>query len=190
MRYEAPSSSDDAHRLSVKLLANAASAILQARDQLNAKQLGRAVTLLSGARRVDCHGLGAAGVAAAQAQRKLTALGIPALLFTATQDALASAGLPDQGTVALFVCQGDCVEETAALVERAHRRSIDSILISNTPLAVPRPSRVVLLLDAPGDRHADGGTVIRILQLLAIDALAAGVGTLRAQALATLGERE
>jgi glucokinase len=68
--------------LGVKVLGNTASAILQARDQLNRETMDRAIDLLTAAERLEFYALGHDGVVANDAQFKFLRFGVPSMAVT------------------------------------------------------------------------------------------------------------
>jgi glucokinase len=170
---------DSVLELGAKVLGNTASAILQARDQLNRESIDRAIALLAGARRVDCFAIGHDGAVARDAQYKLLRLGLPAGCFVDPPAQALAAQVLGAGDVALIVSPGGAQDELLAVADVARERGARVIAISagQTPLA--RKADVALIVDAAEDAELHLPMVSRVLHLLMVDILTVGLAMQR-----------
>jgi glucokinase len=167
--------SDTDVELARKVLGNNASATLALRDMLDGKALTAGIKLVRGARRVELLSDGGARVVAEDLQHKLLNLGIVSNCFADAKAQEISAGLLKSDDVALVIsCSGETPELLrAAKLARACGASILAVTVSGSSLA--KLANVLLALNHPKDDLNVVPTIGRLLQLMLLDVLAAGL---------------
>lgn len=166
---------DSMVELGAKVLSNTASAILQARSQLNREMIERSIELLLRAQRVELFAVGHYGVVAQDARLKFLRLGIPCGACTDSRLQLLTASVLKMGDVALIISSNGRVPELLEVAEKARERgaSVIAITASQSPLA--RKADAALIVDHQEDVATHLPMVSRILHLLVVDILAVGV---------------
>ena len=171
---------DSMSELGAKVLGNTASAILQARSQLNRDMIDRTVELLAQANRVEFYTVGQFGGVAQDAQFKFLRFGIPSGAYTDPRLQTLAAGVLRPGDVAVIISSGGRLPELLEVANIARQRgaAVVAITASQSPLA--RKADTVLAVDHVEDSATQLPMVSRILQLLMIDILTVGVALRRA----------
>ena len=170
---------DSSVELGSKVLGNTASAILQARSQLNREMIDRTIALLAQANRVEFYTVGQHGSVALDAQSKFLRVGIPSAACTDPQLQTLAAGVLKPGDVAVVISSGGRLPGLLELADLARERgaAVVAITASQSPLA--RKADTVLAVDHVEDASTQVPMVSRILQLLMVDILAVGVAMRR-----------
>ena len=179
---------DSMLELGVKVLGNAATAILQVRDHLNRESIDRAVQLISTAQRVEFYAVGHASVVADDAQFKFLRMGVSSVSYTIPRLQVLAANLLRPDVVAVVISSSGQVDELLEVVEKAHQRgsTVIAITASQSPLA--RKSDLALIIDHVENTATQVPMISRILHLLMIDILVVGVSLRRgASNMPTLG---
>jgi glucokinase len=173
---------DSTVELGAKVLGNTASAILQVRDQLNRDSIERAITLLDGARRVECHAAGHYSPVALDAQFKFLRLGVSCTACTDPRLQVLSAAVLAPDDVVIVVSHSGKVPELLEVMELAQARGAKVIAVTSSQSPLARKADVVLMVDHSEDVATQMPMVSRILHLLVIDILAVGVAMRRSGA--------
>jgi glucokinase len=165
--------------LGAKVLGNTASAILQARDQLNRESIDRAIDLLTAADRVEFYAVGHYGVVAEDAQFKFLRFGVPSAAYSNPRLQMLAANVLRPCDVAVIISNSGRVDDLLAVAQRAHERgaAVVAITASQSPLA--KNADVALIVDHDEDLSKHVPMVSRILHLLVIDILSVGVAMRR-----------
>jgi glucokinase len=171
---------DTATDFGAKVLDNTVSAILQLREHLNFENVGRAIDILNGARRIEFYGLGNSNIVAQDAHYKFFRFGIPTIAYGDLYMQAASAALLGKGDVIVAVSKSGRAPELLRVLEVAMQQgaTVVAITSSNTPLA--KRATVALETDHIEIRESQLSMISRILHLLIIDILAVGVAIRRA----------
>ena len=166
---------DSMVELGTKVLGNTASAILQARSQLNRDMIDRSVEILAKAQRVEFYTVAQYGGVAQDAQYKFLRFGIPSAAHTDPRLQTLAASVLKPGDVAVVISSGGRLPELLEVADIARQQgaSVVAITASQSPLA--RKADSVLAVDHVEDSTTQVPMVSRILQLLMIDILAVGV---------------
>ena len=167
--------SDSTGDLSVKVIDNTISAILKFRDQLDARALDRAISLLRRANRVQFYAVGDARVVAMDGQNKFLRFRIPCAQSSDTHLLALSAELLQPGDVVLAIADNGKLPELLAAVDIARNAGAEVIAICSVHSPLAKKANICLVVD-----HAEESTVFltmisRILQLLLIDILSVGI---------------
>jgi glucokinase len=170
---------DSMLELGAKVLGNTASAILQARDQLNREAIDRAIDLLTAADRVEFYAVGHYGVIADDAQFKFLRFGVPSAAYSDPRLQMLAADVMRPCDVAVIISNSGRVDDLLAVAQRAHERgaAVVAITASQSPLA--KSADVALIVDHHEDISRQVPMVSRILHLLVIDILSVGVAMRR-----------
>lgn len=143
---------------------------------LDRAALGRAVDLVSGARRIDSFGVGASSIVGLDLQQKLSRIGRTALNWPDSHSAWTAAATLDDSCVALAISHSGATVDTVEFLNAARQAGAATIAITNfrdSPLA--ETADVVLTTAARETRFRSGALGSRIAQLMVIDSLFTGV---------------
>jgi RpiR family transcriptional regulator, carbohydrate utilization regulator len=166
---------DSVAEVAAKVFGKAARTLLQVRSQLDPARLETAISLLCGARRVECYGLGSSGIVAADAQHKLFRLGFPSVAYSdAHVHGMAATMLRPGDVVMAFSASGRTVDLISS-VDLARESGADVIGI--TALGAPLAARCTVALELLVDEDTDIYTPMttRLAQLTVVDTLVVGV---------------
>lgn len=166
---------DSMLELGAKVLGNTASAILQARSQLNRDSVERAIERLLRARRVECFALGPLAIVAQDAQHKLLRLGLPCGAHTEASLQPLTADLMGVHDVALIISACGQRGELVEVADKARARGATVIAIAASQSALARKADVALIVEPVEDIATQLPMINRILHLMAIDILSVGV---------------
>jgi glucokinase len=170
---------DSMVELGTKVLGNTASAILQARSQLNREMIDRTIELLVQANRVEFYTVGQYGAVAQDAQFKFLRFGIPSAAYTDPRLQTLAGAVLKPGDVAVIISSGGRLPELLEVADLARTRgaAVVAITASQSPLA--RKADTVLAVDHVEDSATQVPMISRVLQLLMIDILTVGVAMRR-----------
>ncbi len=166
---------DSVAEMAAKVFGKAARTLLQVRSQLDPARLETAISLLCGARRVECYGLGSSGIVAADAQHKLFRLGFPSVAYSdAHVHGMAATMLRPGDVVLAFSASGRTVDLISS-VDLARESGADVIGI--TALGAPLAARCTVALELLVDEDTDIYTPMttRLAQLTVVDTLVVGM---------------
>jgi RpiR family carbohydrate utilization transcriptional regulator len=161
--------------LAAKIFGRAARALREASGQLPPERLEAAMRLLAGARRIECYGLGGSALVAAEARRRLLALGLPAACCAAPGLQRAAASVLGPGDVVVAVSASGRAGELVANVELA--REAGAAVIGIAPPGSALAARASVALEVSVDEQTDGHApmTIGLAQLVLVDVLSVGV---------------
>jgi len=162
-----------------KVLGNTASAILQARDQLNRESIDRAIDLLTAADRVEFYAVGHYGVVADDAQFKFLRFGVPSAACSNPRLQMLAAGVLRPCDVAVIISNSGRVDDLLAVAQRASERGAAVVAITASQRPLARSADVALIVDHGEDLSKRVPMVSRTLHLLVIDVLSVGVAMRR-----------
>lgn len=166
------SESDAPGDVIVKVVDNAAAALLQFRTDAVAPMFERATTALLQARRVDFYGVGNSGIVAQDAQYKFLRLGIQTFALSDGHLQMMNASvLSAQDCVVIISNSGrtrDLLD--AAEIARRHRATVVAITASGSPLAAMADIHLAADHREGFDQYSP--MVSRLLHLTIIDVLA------------------
>ncbi len=167
--------SDSAAVLAGKIIDGAITSLSELRRELNPAALDRAVSLLAGARRIECYGLGGAGVVAADAQFKFVRLGLAAVAYSDPHLHGVTAGLLGPEDVVVAISNSGRSRDLLASVELA--QAAGSPVIALAPGASPLAQLAEVTLAVADVTASDPYAMIkaRIVPMVVIDSLAIGV---------------
>jgi len=166
---------DPTSEIAAKVFDNTVSALLKCRNEVNPHALEQAVTLLSGARRIEFYGLGNSGIIASDAQHKFFRFGLSTVAYADShiQNMAASVLTPDDVVVAISQSGRTLDLLDAVHLAQQAGAAVVAITASGSPLA--RLARVTLAADTPEDTETYSPMISRIVHLVLIDILAVGV---------------
>jgi glucokinase len=166
---------DSALEVGAKVLDNTASALLEARDQLNSEAVGRAIESCLRARRVEFYASGNFSVVALDAQYKLLRLGVPACAYTETHLQELAAGALGEGDVIVAICGSDRSADLLKAVKIGKARGATVISIAPTHAPLGKRADIAIAVDHPEDVSTQIPMISRVLYLALIDILAVGI---------------
>ena len=166
---------DSAADLAVKVFARAARTLGDVSGQLVPDRLEQAIRLLTGARRIECYGLGSSGIVAADARHKLFRLGLQAASYSDAHVHGMAATMLAPGDVVLAVSSTGRTIDLISSVELA--REAGAAVIGIAPPGSPLALRCDVPLEISVDEDTDVYTPMttRLAQLTVIDVLSIGV---------------
>lgn len=171
LRYaqQALSADDSSATLADKVIEGAMASLEALRVGLDPVALDTAATLLGEARRVECYGLGGAGIVASDAQFKLARLGIPTVAYSDPHCHRVSASLLTAGDVVLAVSNSGANKLLLPSIELALAggAAVVAVTASDSPLA----HLASVTLAADGAQHRYAPIQARIVPMVIIDAL-------------------
>ena len=166
---------DSAADLAVKVFERAARTLRDVAGQLLADRLERAIRLLTGARRIECYGLGSSGIVAADARHKFFRLGLQAVSYSDAHVHGMAATMLTPSDVVLAVSSTGRTIDLISSVELA--RDAGAAVIGIAPPGSPLALRCDVALEISVDEDTDVYTPMttRLAQLTLIDVLSIGV---------------
>jgi RpiR family carbohydrate utilization transcriptional regulator len=164
-------------------------ALMEARNTANTAAFEAAVQLLSGAKRIECYGLGYSGALAIDAQLKFFRFGIPTTVFCDAHLQAQSASLLNKDCVVVAFSRSGRTRDMIRSVQLAKNAGAKVIVLcaSNAPLA--DLADVHLSIDVEEDPDIYTPMTSRLAHLTYIDALAVAVTLVRGPAAISLLER-
>lgn len=166
---------DTVQDFSVKIFDMTMSALEDAKNNLDFEVLARAIDVLSAARKIEFHGLGASSSVALDAQNKFFRLNTPVVAYTDVVMQRMAAVAASRGEVIVIISYtGRSIAsiETAQLAREAGATVI-GITNPNSPLA--RACSLVIAVETSEDTDIYTPAVSRLLHLVILDILATGV---------------
>ncbi|MFE2448127.1 MurR/RpiR family transcriptional regulator [Streptomyces melanosporofaciens] len=159
-----------------KIIYNEVRALEDTGAGLDIGALGRAVTAVAGARRIDIFGVGASAFVGQDLHQKLHRIGRLAFVWTDRHAALTATALLAPGDVALAISHSGETEDTVEPLRAAAERGATTIALTNFPRStLAQSAEVVLTTCARETPFRSGATVSRIAQLALVDCLFVGV---------------
>jgi RpiR family carbohydrate utilization transcriptional regulator len=167
----------------VKVIDNAASALLKFRGTATAHAFERAIDALARAglagRRIEFYGVGNSGIVAQDAQHKFFRLGVNAAAVSDGHVQVMSATMLGEGDCAVIISNSGRSRDLLDAAEIARRQGATTLLItaSGSPLArtANATQHILLAADHPEDYDRYSPMVSRLLHLVIIDILTTGV---------------
>ncbi|RJG27172.1 glucokinase [Massilia cavernae] len=161
--------------LARKVLGNNASATLALRDMLDVKSLTAGIKLLRNARRVELLSTGSSRVVAEDMQHKLLNLGIVSNCFSDPNSQEISAGLLTPDDVALVISRSGETPELLRATKAARARGANILAVTASGSSLAKLANVLLALNHTKDDLNMVPAIVRLLQLMLLDLLAAGL---------------
>ncbi|MBB5213631.1 SIS domain-containing protein [Parapusillimonas granuli] len=170
---------DGAGVLAAKVMDNAVSALLRARNDIQAGQVDAAIGLISRARRVEFYGVGNSGIVAQDAQHKFFRFDLATAAYSDSHVQLMAASLLGPSDVLVAISHSGRSREIldAVRLARRNRCPVVAITASGTPLA--DLAGVLLRADTQEDTELYSPMISRLVHLALIDVLALGVALKR-----------
>jgi RpiR family carbohydrate utilization transcriptional regulator len=174
---------DKVRDIVVKVIDNAASALLAFRNDAAAASFERAIDALAAAcksgRRIEFYGVGNSGIVAQDAQHKFFRLGVTAAAVSDGHVQVMSATMLQPGDCAVIISNSGRSRDLLDATEIARRKGATTIVItaSGSPLAraASGAQQILLAADHPEDYDRYSPMVSRLLHLVIIDILTTGV---------------
>ncbi|MDX1605450.1 MAG: SIS domain-containing protein [Candidatus Competibacterales bacterium] len=162
------------------------------RYSLDSSSLEQAIERLGAARRIECYGLGGAGLVAADAQLKFARLGLAATAYADAHLHNVAASLLEPDDVVLAISNSGRSRDLLRSVCLARRTGAGVIAVTATDSPLAGQADLVLAVDSGARDDPYAPIRSRIEPLVVIDTLALGVALRRGREtlrrLATLGE--
>jgi RpiR family carbohydrate utilization transcriptional regulator len=177
--HRAVQETDQAAELVVKVIDNAAHALLGYRNAASGHAFERAIAALTAAgqtgRRVEFYGVGNSGLVAHDAQYKFFRLGLNTVACSDGHMQVVAATLLEPGDCAVVFSNSGRSRDLLDAVDIARKQGATAIAVtaSGSPLALR--GHIVLAVDHPEDPDTYSPMVSRLLHLTVVDILATGV---------------
>lgn len=170
---------DGAGMLAAKVLDNAVSALLRARNDVQASQISAAIDLIDQARRVEFYGVGNSGIVAQDAQHKFFRFDLATAAYSDSHVQLMAASLLGPSDVLVAISHSGRSREIldAVKLARKNRCPVVAITASGTPLA--EQADVLLRANTQEDTELYSPMISRLVHLALIDVIALGVALKR-----------
>jgi DNA-binding MurR/RpiR family transcriptional regulator len=155
-----------------KVAVNETLSIADTARALDTKALGRAVDLLSGARRIDTFGMGASSFVGLDLQQKLSRIGRTVINWSDSHSAWTAAATLNSSCVAIAISHSGHTKDTVEFLTVARESGAATIAITNfqdSPAAAA--ADIVLTTAARETRFRSGALGSRIAQLMVVDCL-------------------
>jgi RpiR family transcriptional regulator, carbohydrate utilization regulator len=181
--HRAVDEDDKPRDIVVKVIDNAASALLAFRNDAATASFERAIDALAAAcksgRRIEFYGVGNSGIVAQDAQHKFFRLGVTAAAISDGHVQVMSATMLQPGDCAVIISNSGRSRDLLDATEIARRKGATTIVItaSGSPLAraAGGAQQILLAADHPEDYDRYSPMVSRLLHLIIIDILTTGV---------------
>jgi RpiR family carbohydrate utilization transcriptional regulator len=181
--HRAVDDADTANELIVKLIDNAAGALLKYRNRAAGHAFERAIDALAQAtrerRRIVFCGVGDSGVVAQDAQHKFFRFGAHAAAASDGHVQLTAATLQQSGDCAVLISASGRSRDLLDAADIARRKGATTVLVtaSASPLAqtATGSQQILLAVDPAEDGDRFGPMATRLLQLVIVDIVATGV---------------
>ncbi|HET9976267.1 MAG TPA: MurR/RpiR family transcriptional regulator [Burkholderiaceae bacterium] len=181
--HRAVDEDDKPRDIVVKVIDNAASALLAFRNDAATAAFERAIDALAAAcksgRRIEFYGVGNSGIVAQDAQHKFFRLGVTAAAVSDGHVQVMSATMLQPGDCAVVISNSGRSRDLLDATEIARRKGATTIVItaSGSPLAraAAGAQQILLAADHPEDYDRYSPMVSRLLHLVIIDILTTGV---------------
>ena len=162
-----------------KVCAQTSAALRAFRETTDWGQLERAIEVLALAPRIECHGVGASGAVAIDAQNKLFRLGVPVTAYVDPHMQAMSAASLNPGDVLISFSYTGRAREILASARIAREQGVDvvAVTVAGTPLADIASHPICLPRIEDTDQYTPGTS--RLLQLIVVDVLEIGVAQKR-----------
>jgi len=181
--HRAVDEDDKPRDIVVKVIDNAASALLAFRNDAASASFERAIDALAAAcksgRRIEFYGVGNSGIVAQDAQHKFFRLGVTAAAVSDGHVQVMSATMLQPGDCAVIISNSGRSRDLLDAAEIARRKGATTIVItaSGSPLAraAGGAQQILLAADHPEDYDRYSPMVSRLLHLVIIDILTTAV---------------
>ena len=173
---------DDLPTISRKVIGGTNHALSTLAEQLDQRQLGRAVDLLLVARRIDFYGFGASGIVAADGHHKFFRLCIPTNAYADPHMQAMSAATLSSGDAVVAISN---TGETGSLLESvriAQSFGATVVALTSASSSLAGLADIPLTVDVPEDTGFATPMTSRIAHLVVIDILAVAVAARRPNA--------
>lgn len=174
--YEDINTADSLQDIVSKIAFNETMSIADTAQVLDVDQLAKAVSAVSGSRKVDIFGVGAGGLVGQDMQQKLHRIGLTSFSWGDPHAALASVALLDADGVAVAISHSGATLDTIDFLKAGKAAGAVTIAITNhadSPLG--RAADVVLSTAARETPFRPGAMGSRIAQMMIVDCLFVGV---------------
>jgi len=173
--YQNVTLDDSSKELANKLLDGAIASLVQIRNQINEKDLDKAIELYEQCERVELYGSGGSAVVAEDAQLKFFRLGKPAIAYSDPHIQHASAALLDKNALVIAISHSGRSSDILKTVEIARQSQAKVISVTATRSPLAQKSDISLTVDVNEDSDIFSPVKSRLGQMVVLDVLAVGV---------------
>lgn len=166
------SEGDDLASVIEKIAYSDARSVIDTAQSLSIKELAAVVELINKCERVDIYGVGASSIVALDLQQKLHRIGLISFAISDTHQALASAALLTERSVAIGISHSGDTIETNDMLARAAANGAKIVAITNNARSpIAEMADHVLTTAARESAFRSGATGSRLAQLTVVDCL-------------------
>ena len=150
-----------------------------ARSRLDHQAVGRAIDLLTTAKRIEFFGFGASWIVAADAQQKFPLFGVPCLVHTDSHQQFIAASMMQPGDVAVVISNTGRTSAILDVIRAAREMGATVIGISGHAERMRRLCDLLLVVETLENTDVYTPITSRLAALVLIDILAVGVAMRR-----------
>ena len=150
-----------------------------ARNQLDHAAVGRAIELLTAARRIEFFGFGASWIVAADAQQKFPLFGVPCLVHTDSHQQFIAASMMQPGDVAVAISNTGRTTAVLDVIRAAREMGATVIGISGRAGRMGLLCDLLLVVETLENTDIYTPITSRLAALVLVDILAVGVAMRR-----------
>ncbi len=150
-----------------------------ARSQLDHNAVGRAIELLTAARRIEFFGFGASWIVAADAQQKFPLFGVPCLVHTDSHQQFIAASMMQPGDVAVAISNTGRTSALLDVIRAAREMGATVIGISGRTGRMSLLCDLLLVVETLENTDIYTPITSRLAALVLVDILAVGVAMRR-----------
>ncbi len=158
-----------------KIFLSSIQTLTDLRDRFDMVALERATDALAKARRIDCYGVGLAGIAAIDAHQKLMRLGVPSFVYADAHVQTMSAATLKPGDVAVAFSYNGQIRDIVRTAEVAREQGAFVIAVTRSGTRLADACSMILAVDTTEDTFIYAPMTTRLAHLAAIDILATSV---------------
>ncbi len=150
-----------------------------ARSQLDHEALGKAIGLLTAAKRIEFFGFGASWIVAADAQQKFPLFGVPCLVHTDSHQQFIAASMMQPGDVAVAISNTGRTTAVLDVIRAAREMGATVIGISGRAGRMSQLCDLLLIVETLENTDIYTPITSRLAALVLVDILAVGVAMQR-----------
>ena len=153
-----------------------------ARKKLDFVALGKAVELLSNAKRIDFFGFGASGIVAQDAQQKFPLFGVPCVAHQDSHQQFIAASMLNPGDAVVAISNTGTTRGLIEMARTAKERGASVVVITGSESPITRYADVSVIAETLENTDVYTPTTSRLAALVIIDILSTSVALRRGEA--------
>ena len=153
-----------------------------ARKKLDFVALGKAVELLSNAKRIEFFGFGASGIVAQDAQQKFPLFGVPCVAHQDSHQQFIAASMLNPGDAVVAISNTGTTRGLIEMARTAKERGASVVVITGSESPITRYADVSVIAETLENTDVYTPTTSRLAALVIIDILSTSVALRRGEA--------